>query len=218
MLTIPADSPNPAASQSPAPTTTILVIGRSEKVLKETVDLLRQRGWAAGATNDFDNVLTLFEPSSLNIVVFGGMVPPNVKETLRTDLAAANPAITFVQGLAGMPGLLVAQVEAALAPTSRHDPESISYDGDSRTVAISLQSPAQVRVTGFWGTAFIPPDPESTSEVVFDTTLGAGTHAVPLPSSFPSVASFIVVHVDTDVFPFTVGPMPRGTTMTSPPA
>jgi len=217
MLTIPIQTANPSGSQESTPTASVLVIGRSEKVLKETVELLQNNGRAAGASNDFDNLLTQFDIASLNTVVFGGMVPPETKETLRTSLAAANPTITFVQGLAGIPGLIAEQVEAALVP-SRRDPESVQYKGDSRTVTISLHSAENVRVIGFWHTAFVPPDPESTSEIIFDATMDAGTHTMPLPASIPAAASFIVVHVGTDVHPFVVGAMPRGTTMASPAA
>lgn len=119
MLSIPLEAADPAASWSAEPTPRVLVIGRSEKVLKATVDLLRQGGRAAGATNDFDNVLAAFDVASLDLVVFGGMVPPEKKEALRADLATANPTIAFVQGLAGIPGLIVAQVEAAAARLRR---------------------------------------------------------------------------------------------------
>jgi hypothetical protein len=201
----------------PSPSTSsILVIGRSEKVLGVAVEQIRSNGRAAGATNDFDNVLARFDPASLDVVVFGGMVPPKTKEALRTDLATANPAITFVQGLAGIPGLIAAQVEAALVQY-RRPPESIAYDGAGRAVTIVLRSAEKVRVVGFWHTAFVPPDPESTSELILDATLGAGTHTVPLPAYIPTVASFIVVHVGADVRSFVVGPMPRGTTLAPPP-
>jgi hypothetical protein len=140
------------------------------------------------------------------------MVPPATKETLRTDLGTVNPAIVFVQGLAGIPGLIAAQVRAAAAPSGAHRPP-VEFDGDRRTVTLALDAPEEVRVVGFWGTAFVPPDPESASAVLFHQTFGAGTHTVALPESFPAVASFIVVEVGTDVHPFAVGPMPRGTTM-----
>jgi hypothetical protein len=216
VLTISIRPANPSGSQTPASRPSVLVIGRSEKVLQETVALLHSNGRAAGATNDFDNVLTQFDIASLDIVVFGGMVPPDTKEALRTNLAARNPTLAFVQGLAGIPGLIATQVEAALAPSRRHQ-ESIRYDSDTRTVTISLKSLENVRVIGFWHTAFVPPDPESTSEVIFDDIMDAGIHTVALPASIPTVASFIAVHIGAEVHPFVVGPMPRGTTMATPP-
>ena len=211
MLTIPMQPTRRAESRSGAPAASALVIGRSEKVLKETVDLLRGDGRVAGATNDFDNVLTQFDVASLDVVVFGGMVPPQTREALRTDLAAANPAIVFVQGLAGIPGLIAEQVRAALVPSGQ-DPGPIDYDDDRRTVMVSVRAPQPVRVIAFWGTAFVPPDPESTSEVIFHGMVDAGTHAVPLPAHVPTAASFVVVHVGAGVYPMVVGPMPPGTT------
>jgi hypothetical protein len=216
MLTIPMQPANPVESGAPAPATSVLVVGRSEKVLRETVDILRDDGRVAGATNDFDNVSAQFDVASLDVVVFGGMVPPRTRQALRTDLAAANPTIAFVQGLAGIPGLIAEQVQAALAPSGR-DPGSIDYDDGSRTVTISLRAPEPVRVIAFWGTAFVPPDPESTSEVIFDGTIDAGTHGVPLPAHIPTAASFVVVHIGADVHPLVIGPMPPGTTLASAP-
>jgi hypothetical protein len=213
MLTIPMQVGS-ATSRSEASTRSVLVIGRSEKVLRETVDLLREDGRVAGATNDFDNVLALFDVTSLDLVVFGGMVPPATKEDLRSDLATANPNLTFVQGMAGIPGLIAAQVEAAAAPPP-DAPASVTYDGDRRTVTISLKSSEDVRLTAFWGTAFVPPDPESTSQEIFDQKMGAGTHTLELPTSVPTVASFVVVRAGTEVHPYMVGPMPRGTTAAS---
>jgi hypothetical protein len=217
VLTIPIQPAPPSRSQPSASTVSVLAIGRSEKSLKESVDLLRNNGRAAGATNDFDNVLTQFDIASLDIVVFGGMIPPETKEALRTNLSAANPTITFIQGMAGIPGLIAAQVEAALSPSHQH-PESTNYDPASRTVTISLQASENVRLIGFWHTAFVPPDPESTSETIFDATMDPGTHTLPLPAHIPTAASFVVVYVGTDVHPFVVGAMPPGTTMAAPPA
>jgi hypothetical protein len=194
-----------------------LVISRSEKVLKETVDLLRQNGRVAGATNDFENVARVFDAAWLDMVVFGGMVPPDVKETLRSALREANPSLCFVQGMAGIPGLIVAQVEAAATPRPPR-PRAVGYRRDARAVTIELDAPSPVSVTAFWGTAFVPPDPESTSEVIFEGSLDAGPHAVPLPVLVPTVASFVVVRVGEEVFPLPVGPMPRGTTLAPPPA
>src|SRR3954470_6040712 len=80
VLTIPVAAADPAAGQVPKCPTNALVVGGSEKVLRETVHLVRQNGRAAGATNDFNNVLALFDGAALDIVVFGGMVPPATKE------------------------------------------------------------------------------------------------------------------------------------------
>ena len=163
---------------------TVLVIGRSEKVLSEAVDLVRLNGRAAGATNDFDNALTLFDAASLDIVVFGGMVPPDTKEALRPNSPTTNPAIVFVQGLAGIPGLIAAQVEAAAAP-SRRGNASVAFDRETRTVALGLDAAAAIRVTGFWGTAFVPPDPASTSATSSRRRLAGACTPCRFPRRFP---------------------------------
>jgi hypothetical protein len=215
VLTIPmqsGDLSSPVESKE-----SVLVIGRSEKVLRETVSLLRRGGRAAGATDDFENVTHLFKVAAIEIVIFGGMVPPKMKEELRSALASANPAIVFLQGLAGIPGLIVEQVEAAGGPWHL-GPETVRYASDSRTLTVSLAAAEPVRVTAYWHTAFVPPDPESTSAVVLDEVLGAGGHTFELPDLVPDVASFLAVRVGEDVHPIAVGPMPRGTTLASPTA
>lgn len=216
MLTIPMQGANPSGPAEAAKES-VLVIGRSEKVLRDSVRLLRRSGRPAGATNDFEHVTGLFDPASLEIVVFGGMVPPATKDALRSALVAANPAIAFVQGLAGIPELIVEQVDAVGGPWHL-GPEAVDYRPGDRTLTLSLPAAAPVRVTAFWHTAFVPPDPESTSEVLVDELLGAGTHPIPLPDLVPPVASFLSVRVGEDVHPITVGPMPRGTTLATPAA
>lgn len=196
----------------PSLSTSVLVIGRSENVLHEAVELLRANGHTAGATNDFEHVLALFDTASIAIVVFGGMVPPATKEALRAQLAEANPAVTFIQGLAGIPELIAEQVEAANNPR-RLEAGPVTYDGDERTVTISVPSPEPVRLTAYWVTSFVPPNPQSTSMVIVDRVLDAGTHLLAVPASVPAAASFVVARVGTDVYPFVVGAMPAGTTL-----
>jgi hypothetical protein len=208
MLTIPIQTADGPDAPPPAPRAAVLVIGRSENVLSETVQILRDNGQSAGATNDFQNVLTLFEPTAVSAVVFGGMVPPDMKESLRAQLRAANAKIEFIQGLAGIPGLIAAQVEAALVP-ALDDAGTAGYDPARRVIELTLDSPQRVRLVGFWGTSFVPPEPASTFEEIFNEPLSSGRHVLPLPEWFPDVGSFVVVRAGSLVQVFTVGPMPR---------
>ena len=134
MLTLPVEAGSAAANR-PA---RILVIGRSETVLSEAVTILREKGYAAGATNEFDRTLDLFDVGQLDLVVFGGMVPPDTKEHLREQISTRNPAATFVQGYAGIPGLIAEQVEAALSDGTAGPTASVTYDAQSRSIGISL--------------------------------------------------------------------------------
>ena len=90
----------------------VLIVGRSPNVLLEAVDILRSRGYQADATNQFADVLSDYDVADLDILIFGGMVPAETKQYLREEVAKVNPAVTFVQGLAGMSGLIAAQVDA----------------------------------------------------------------------------------------------------------
>ncbi|WP_327287638.1 hypothetical protein [Streptomyces sp. NBC_01198] len=194
---------------------TVLVIGKSELALTGSVELIRANGRIAGATNDFDNVTRLFDAGRIDVVVFGGMVPPSRKESLREIMARLNPAIVFVQGLAGIPGLIAEQVEATLGPVARPGLD-VTYDPHARQAVMTLDAEEHVRVVAFWHTAFVPPDPSSTSRVIFDDALPAGSHRVGVPDDVPTVASFLVVHLGESVYPFVVGPMPEGLAPAAP--
>jgi hypothetical protein len=209
MLTLPVQAGRAAAD----PLARILVIGRSESVLSEAVTILREKGHAAGATNEFDRALDLFDAGQLDLVVFGGMVPPDTRDRLREQISARNPAVAFVQGYAGIPGLIAAQAEAALSEGTTGPATSVSYDAPSRSIGLSLDRPQDVTVTAWWHTSFVPPEPKSTSRVILDEELPAGAHTIAIPDEVPAQASFATVTTGPSVHAFIVGPMPSGTTM-----
>jgi hypothetical protein len=209
MLTLPVEADR-ALTNPPA---RILAIGRSEIVLSELVTILREKGYAAGATNEFDRTLGLFDAGQLDLVVFGGMVPPDAKEHLREQISARNRAVAFVQGYAGIPGLIAEQVEAALSHGTTGPTVSVTYDAQSRSIGISLDRPQDVTVTAWWHTSFTPPEPKSTSRVILDGELPAGAHTIAIPEQVPAQASFATVSIGPSIHAFIVGPMPSGTTM-----
>ncbi|MGD0555917.1 MAG: hypothetical protein ABSA93_13145 [Streptosporangiaceae bacterium] len=208
MLTLPIEA---AAEVRPA--SRVLIIGRSENVLSEAVQILRREGHAAGASNDFANVMDLFDMTAADVVVFGGMVPPDTKEQLRQQISDRNPALTFIQGFAGIAGVIAAQVQAAR--TAANTGLAVAYDPQTRTVDLHLDRPENVRVVAWWGTSFTPPEPRSTSLVLVDAGLPAGQHTVTLPGEVPSQASFVTVTAGDAVRALIVGPMPAGLTMAS---
>ncbi|WP_028048889.1 hypothetical protein [Cellulomonas sp. URHD0024] len=182
----------------------VLVIGRSPGVILDAVDILRRTGFRADATNQFDDVLADYDPADLDVVVFGGMVPPGTKQYLRDQISTVNDSVTFVQGLAGIPGLIARQVEGA---TGNGD-GGAAYDPATRTVRLVLGEPAQVVVDAWWATSLTPPEPTSTSMRVVDSRFDAGTSVVQVPDEVPAVASFLTVSVGPAVSAFTVGPLP----------
>lgn len=182
----------------------ILVIGRSPGVILDAADILRSKGFHADATNQFDEVLTAYDTTSLDVVVFGGMVPPGTKRYLREEISKDNDHVTFVQGLAGIAGLIAAQVQGVTS-TAR---DGVAYDTTNRTVQLTLKERARVVVEAWWATSFTPPEPTSTSMRVIDDQFDAGEHLLPLPTDVPTVASFVTVSVGSAVHAFTVGAMP----------
>jgi len=185
----------------------VLVIGRSPGVILDAADMLRNKGFDADATNQFDEVLTEYDTTNLDVVVFGGMVPPKTKRYLEEEISKVNHHVTFVQGLAGIAGLIAAQVEGVSSTAGDHN--GVAYDPTTRTVQLTLQAPAQVVVEAWWATSFTPPEPTSTSMRVLDSHFDSGEHAVPLPAEIPPVASFVTVSVGPAVRAFTVGAMPE---------
>ena len=185
----------------------ILVIGRSPSVLADTVEILRSRGYSADATNQFDRVLDDYDAQNIDIVVFGGMVPAGTKQHLRQEVGERNPHVTFVQGLAGIAGLIAAQVEGAIA-AGEPDEIHVVYDEDQRSVRLTLHNAAHVTVEAWWHTSFMPPEPASTSMQVLDAELEEGSYSIALPAAVPSVASFLAVTVGSAVRTLTIGAMP----------
>ncbi|MEV5961279.1 hypothetical protein AB0L70_05910 [Kribbella sp. NPDC051952] len=183
----------------------VLVIGRSPQVILDAADILRSKGFQADATNQFDEVLTAYDTTGLDVVVFGGMVPADTKQYLRDEIAKGNDQVTFVQGLAGIAGLIAAQVEGA---TSTGRADGVTYDAENRTVQLTVREPVRVVVEAWWGTSFTPPEPKSTSRRVVDANFEAGEYTFELPAEVPAVASFVTVAVGPAVHAFTVGAMP----------
>ncbi|WP_040802448.1 hypothetical protein [Nocardia concava] len=191
----------------------VLIVGRSPSVLLEAVEILRGRGYDANATNQFDDVLDDYDVTAIDVLTFGGMVPADTKQYLREEVTKLNPAVTVVQGLAGMAGLIAAQVEAVTAIDTQAE---VAYDSTKRSVLITLTRAAHVTVETWWGTSFQPPEPKSASAVVFDGELEPGHHTIAMPDDLPSVASFAAARIDDAVHVFTVGAMPAAVTQLAP--
>jgi hypothetical protein len=186
----------------------VLIVGRSPRVLETAVDLLREAGYAADATNQFGSVLDDYDVRDLDMLVFGGMVPRDTKQSLREEISVRNPGVTFVQGLAGIAGVIAAQVQSASTPQGI-DGAAISYDPTQRVVQMELTLAAHVTIRAWWATSFAPPEPTDSTMTVFDEDLPAGRHEIALPDVVPAQASFATVSAAGHTEVFTVGPMPQ---------
>jgi hypothetical protein len=171
----------------------VLVIGRSRNVLDQAVARLTELGCQAEATDDFSPIVGRFDPKHLDLVVLGGQVPPDRKAALADEISAANPQVIFVQGLAGIPGLIADQVQQALAGEHQIPGQAPTFDATRKAIMLSLFAPLDVTVTAYWITEMIPPDPKSNSKVLFDDRLPAGEHTFALPVQANLDAAFASV-------------------------
>jgi hypothetical protein len=182
----------------------VLLIGRSQLVLDESVAGLRDLGYRAEATNDFTDITGRFDAKEIDLVVFGGQVPPDRKAELREEIAAIKPRVIFVQGLAGIPGLIINQVQGALAADQQDPSRAPTYTYDDRSIRLTLAKPADVRVTVWWQTSFVPPDPRSDSLVLLDGELAGGEHAIPVPDRVPPTGAFATVQLNAAIYAFSI--------------
>jgi hypothetical protein len=183
----------------------VLLIGKSQLVLDDTVAGLRDLGYKAEATNDFfSDVIGRFDPQQVDLVVFGGQVPSDRKAELEEQISAINPQVIFVQGLAGIPGLIINQVQGTFASAHQDRAKAPTYSPDERSIRLTLADPADVKMTIWWQTSFVPPDPGSDSQRLLDDRLAGGDHAVPVPEHVPPRAAFATVKIDAAIYAFSI--------------
>jgi hypothetical protein len=186
------------------PQRSVLLIGKSQLVLDDALAGLRDLGYKAEATNDFTDIIGRFDARRIDLVVFGGQVPPDRKAELREEIAAINPQVIFVQGLAGIPGLIINQIQGAFTAPHQDPTRAPTYTPDDRSIRLSLAEPAQVKVTVWWQTSFVPPDPKSDSLPLLDDQLASGDHTVPVPDHIPPQAAFATVQIDAATYAFSI--------------
>jgi hypothetical protein len=182
----------------------VLLIGKSQLVLDESVAGLRDLGRKAEATNDFTDITGRFDVNEIDLVVFGGQVPPDRKAELSEEIGAINPGVVFVQGLAGIPGLIINQVQGAFTANHQDPTRAPTYTPDDRTIRLTLANPADVKVTVWWQTSFVPPDPRSDSLLLLHNQLAGGEHAIPVPDHVPPKAAFATVKIDAAIYAFSI--------------
>jgi hypothetical protein len=139
------------------PRRSVLLIGKSQLVLDGALAGLRDLGYKAEATNDFADITARFDAREIDLVVFGGQVPPDLKAELREEFSAINPRVIFVQGLAGIPGLIINQVQRAFARDHQELVRAPTFAPDERSIGLTLPGPAEVKVTIWWQTSYVPP-------------------------------------------------------------
>jgi hypothetical protein len=168
----------------------VLVIGASLRVLEDCVAALRDLGYTAAGTNDFSADITdRFDLANIDLVSLGHLIPPDRKAELEQQIGVINPRVIFLPSLAGIPGLIASQVQAAFTADHRDPANAPTYAPTDRTIRLPLTEQAAVKVTVWWRTSLIPPDPKSDSLVLLDDQLPSGDHAIPVPSDIPPLTA-----------------------------
>ena len=142
--------------------------------------------------------------TQIDLVVFGGQVPVDRTAELKQEIGAINPRVIFVRGLAGIPGLIINQVQGAFTANHQDRTRAPTYTPDDRVIRLALADPADVKVTVWWQTSFVPPDPKSDSLLLLDDQLGAGDHAIPVPDHVSPKAAFAAVRIDAAIYAFSI--------------
>lgn len=109
----------------------VLVVGRSPSVLERVVEMLREAGYRADVTNQFGEVLDDYDAAGLDVLVFGGMVPPDTKQFLREEVGKRNASVTVVQGMVGIPGFLLLRLTPRLAAAGQRLSSTTRWSGPS---------------------------------------------------------------------------------------
>ncbi|MGA4838542.1 oxidoreductase [Streptomyces sp. G45] len=154
----------------------VLLIGARVALLARLAAALRQIGIGAEIAADAAGVPPE-ELRTYGAVAFGRAVPAAVRGSVREAFARARVDVAYVDGLAPIVPLLVAQIEDALdrGPVERRRLVRLTVcDG---TAVTEVTSPCRVRLTAYR----LDRLRRARAQEVFDEVLEAGVHRAPLP-------------------------------------
>ena len=173
----------------------VLLIGKRAAVLTRLQAALREIGIEADLTQDTRNA----ERDQLRkyaAVAFGRAVGESDRARMRDAFRAASPDVRFVDGLAPITALLVAQFEQALDRRPEDDRRLRSATVSDGQFELELRAEAQVRVTLYRLTRLY----RTRTDVVLDERLQPGTHKVGLGRRLARTKEvFAVVRADDEV-------------------
>ena len=181
----------------------VLILGRSASVLVDTVAMLRDLGYGANASNQFDQALDNYDFREVDLVVLGGRMPVEKKKWLRNQVRELNPRVSFLQGLGGIPRLLVAQIEEFFHGAVG----DIEYDSLARALRVTLVEAEPLVVEGLWA-EFASPDPVARSVVLVDGVLPPGVHDLNVPDEVPLEGSYVTARIGDHTSVLRTGEVP----------
>ncbi|MFJ5260219.1 oxidoreductase [Streptomyces sp. NPDC088387] len=165
----------------------VLLIGARVAVLARLAAALRTIGVGADITHDAQDV-PADELRGYGAVAFGRAVPDGERAAVRAAFDRAGVDVAYVDGLAPIVPLLVAQIEHALdrGPAERRRlTRLVAADGEA---GIEVTSPCRVRLTAYRIDRLY----RTHTHEVFDGVLEAGRHRIPLDARAVKGESYVV--------------------------
>jgi hypothetical protein len=172
----------------------VLLIGARVAVLAKLAAALRTIGIGADITHDASGV-SADELRAYGAVAFGRAVGEQERNAVRQSFERAGVEVAYVDGLAPIIPLLVAQIEHALdrsAQEQRRLTHLVAADGEA---GIEVTSTCRVRVTAYRLDRLY----RTHVHEVFDGVLEAGRHRVALDAKAVKGESFLVARTSGSV-------------------
>ncbi|KUL78216.1 MULTISPECIES: hypothetical protein [unclassified Streptomyces] len=184
-----------------APRRRVLLVGARVAVLARLAAALRTIGVGADITDDVSGV-PADELCAYGAVAFGRAVGETQRAAVRRAFTDAGVDVVYVDGLAPIVPLLVAQIEHALdrSPLDRRRlTRLVAADGEA---GVEVTSPCRVRLTAYRLDRLY----RTHTHEVFDGILEPGRHRIPLDARAVKGEAFVVARTSGSVL---VEPMAR---------
>lgn len=183
----------------------VLLIGARVAVLAKLAAALRTIGIGAEIAADAEGVPE-DELRTYGAVAFGPTIPDATRRAVRSAFEAAGVDVAYVDGLAPIIPLLVAQIEYALDRSPREQRRLTRLAADPASAQLDVTSTCRVRLTTY------RVDRLSRTHVheVFDEVLEPGHHEVPLASKSTKGNAYVVARTSTSVLVTPACPAPLG--------
>ncbi|GHG85343.1 oxidoreductase [Streptomyces lanatus] len=177
-----------------APRRGVLLIGARVAVLAKLAAALRTIGIGADITHDVGGV-PADELRAYGAVAFGRGIGGDQRAAVRRVFTEAGVEVTYVDGLAPIVPLLVAQIEHALDRSpqeQRRLTRLVAADGEA---GVEVTSPCRVRLTAYRLDRLY----RAHAQEVFDGVLEAGRHRIALDAKAVKGESFVVARTSGSV-------------------
>lgn len=172
----------------------VLLIGARVALLAKLAAALRTIGIGADITHNADGV-PADELSAYGAVAFGRSIGEQERAAVRRSFENAGVDVTYVDGLAPIVPLLVAQIEHALDRSpqeQRRLTRLVAADGEA---GVEVTSPCRVRLTAYRLDRLF----RTHAAEVFDGVLEAGRHRIALDARAVKGESFVVARTSGSV-------------------